>query len=875
MKSLVKNEIKYYRNQKPLTYEDYNELKTKNLKYTDDIFPPSIFSLISCDANGIYYDKIKGEEKAKQFLKKNEYKDIIWERISDMPEYNEIYNKEFSYESIMQGTIGDCYLISALCALSQYPKLIINDKENSINIIHNQKYAEVGYFEIKLFIDGEYQIVIIDDYIPYDQNLDDIAFVKSSKNFFWVLLVEKAIAKVFGGYSNIENDKNGNNSDKNENELLSRTNLVFQMLTGFVPEYFYFDNEYNKEHYKNEIFSKEEIYNKLYYDGLYQNKNKIQFLITSGTLNEDEGILEENYMPYNHSFSILDIKTVILNDDKSEVKLLLLNNPWGKNIYNSELFGKYKYNPNNKNMADLNKYIHYNMNSKDGTFWIDFDTFYESFSYVSLCKIIPNSKIKIYKFEDEIFYKKPLIFNLIVENDETEINFSIHLKRNVYEVKQYLSYCYLIINKYDENKKIIEAFSLYEYTRDINKSFTFNKGKYALFVYMPEKYHYNKNEKMINTLKIIHNKDIAFDFIKFDDNFSYLMQSIKNIFYLKDKNINTEINNNKKDIFSKIEHNILDGFAIIFLKNKTNKKFKLDYTLILKNYEILNSNFQKNSEEKYTINDKLCSYGDKFYICINNNKNAHISGEYKYIEKNELNNNESNVFDNSFFKFEQLKNEENIKNNKIKIFEYFSPEYYKIDRKIYEKMKYYDSDNLIHDFKTMNNSDNTKREIRSIENEDNIHTFGNFSKKYQNSTYSKDNLHGFENKKNNKLSIHNENNKYFMKNDTNSGYNFNIINDKDKNSIFENKIIMNEDNKINNTEENKIHEELNDRKHFYNYIDYMFKIEKKANQNANYTETLNKYKSLWNKMKDEEKIIYVFLNLLEQEKIININEIIE
>ena len=55
----------------------------------------------------------------------------------------------------------------------------------------------------------------------------------------------------------------------------------------------------------------------------------------------------------------------------------------------------------------------------------------------------------------------------------------------------------------------------------------------------------------------------------------------------------------------------------------------------------------------------------------------------------------------------------------------------------------------------------------------------------------------------------------------------------------------------------------------------MFKIEKKSNQNANYTETLNKYKSLWNKMKDEEKIIYVFLNLLEQEKIININEIIE
>ena len=56
------------------------------------------------------------------------------------------------------------------------------------------------------------------------------------------------------------------------------------------------------------------------------------------------------------------MKTIILNDEKTSVKLLLLNNPWGKNIYNSEIFGKYKYNPNNPNLKELNNYIHYNIN---------------------------------------------------------------------------------------------------------------------------------------------------------------------------------------------------------------------------------------------------------------------------------------------------------------------------------------------------------------------------------------------------------------------------------------------------------------------------------------------------------------------------------
>ena len=54
----------------------------------------------------------------------------------------------------------------------------------------------------------------------------------------------------------------------------------------------------------------------------------------------------------------------------------------------------------------------------------------------------------------------------------------------------------------------------------------------------------------------------------------------------------------------------------------------------------------------------------------------------------------------------------------------------------------------------------------------------------------------------------------------------------------------------------------------------MYKVEKKNNSNVSFTEVLNKYRGIWNKLKDEEKIVYVYINMLEEQKCIDINEII-
>ena len=215
-------------------------------------------------------------------------------------------------------------------------------------------------------------------------------------------------------------------------------------------------------------------------------------------------------------------------------------------------------------MEELNKYIQYNMNSKDGTFWIDFDTFYENFSYVSICKIISDSDVSIYYFDDDIYYLNPMIFNMIVTEDNTLSSISVHAKQNLNKLLNDKKYKYLIINRYDQNNNIIETYSKYDYYDDIGINLELNKGNYIIWVYIPKKF--NKDiSNMRGSLKIVNNKKIIFDFIKFDDNFKYIIQSAKDILLLKENNLNSEIEKYKKNIFSKISYKAIDGFCIIYL----------------------------------------------------------------------------------------------------------------------------------------------------------------------------------------------------------------------------------------------------------------------------------------------------------------------
>ena len=64
-----------------------------------------------------------------------------------------------------------------------------------------------GAYALRLYVNGEPIDVVIDDYFPFfeDPEKDCWAFARgTSETEIWVLLIEKAYAKVYGSYERIE-----------------------------------------------------------------------------------------------------------------------------------------------------------------------------------------------------------------------------------------------------------------------------------------------------------------------------------------------------------------------------------------------------------------------------------------------------------------------------------------------------------------------------------------------------------------------------------------------------------------------------------------------------------------------------------------------
>ena len=91
--------------------------------------------------------------------------------------------------------------MSTLSSLAEYPERIKK-------IFLNAEINDAGCYAVSIYVNGEKQTVVVDDYFPYDSNTERWAFSRPSKddgvNEIWVLLLEKVWAKVFGSYQRIE-----------------------------------------------------------------------------------------------------------------------------------------------------------------------------------------------------------------------------------------------------------------------------------------------------------------------------------------------------------------------------------------------------------------------------------------------------------------------------------------------------------------------------------------------------------------------------------------------------------------------------------------------------------------------------------------------
>ena len=187
--SNLKKKRKIFKNQK------ISNDNTQN--FIDELFPPNKDSILGLK-NGIPVEK--SEERLKKFRKGFlfDLDNIIWLRAEEIFNYQHysIFVNDISIDDVRQGYLGNCYFMSSLAAMTNIPQLICQ-------LFKSFQINKNGCYEVGLNIEGEWQIVLLDDYFPCSKKTRIPIFAKPNGPELWAMLLEKAWAKINGGYLNI------------------------------------------------------------------------------------------------------------------------------------------------------------------------------------------------------------------------------------------------------------------------------------------------------------------------------------------------------------------------------------------------------------------------------------------------------------------------------------------------------------------------------------------------------------------------------------------------------------------------------------------------------------------------------------------------
>jgi hypothetical protein len=486
----------YFKNQKP---PDIKQLQITKKTYTDPLFPPNNKTLISKDEYGNFTEPIEGASFYHEFNEEipNWKSELIWKRPSELPDNWILFDDELDFQKVFQGSLGDCYLIGAIKSLSKYPYLI-RDKFRS------WKYSRIGYYEIVLFINGQWQIVIVDDNFPYNKSLGKYEFAHSTNHTIWIMLLEKAWAKINGGYSNIIG---GSSRDP------------LEALTSFPSQII----ELEKEK------SISELYNVIH---LSLMKGAI---ITLSGANKNNIYAKTYKFKTNHCYSIIGSNCWKEND----IYLIKLIDPTGNNEFCGNWGSK-----SNKWTKEMKKKFKYNPDTNPFEFFIDLETIKKVAKQIVVCHYYAyNVHTKYFRFNEAYNFYKPFIFKLSFL-DKKDLSVSIYFKQRRFQrnIKKPKHPTTLVIFHYDNNNNVDDFFGTWDITNDIHLTTQMEKGNYIIWIYCAYNY-VSLEEKENFSLTVVFRSLIKFkrEFSGQDDKFELIHNLFTNYFnHVKRQTISKE-----------------------------------------------------------------------------------------------------------------------------------------------------------------------------------------------------------------------------------------------------------------------------------------------------------------------------------------------
>ena len=402
--------------------------------FKDEAFPPNENSLMGKSKEGTYLDPVEARHKV---FKESE---VEWKRITEIVPKPVLYEGSLSMEYIKYGRVSLNYFYAVLSALvKEYPSIITK-------IILSKDFNPNGMYQVKLYIDGEFQTITIDDYFPCIKGTNVCFFTRPSNFGIWTLLIEKAWAKVNGGYLNILNAWPGD---------------LFRALTGFP-----FDDVVHPQ------LTKEELFNEV--SNIIKNKG---FGFSLANNNKE---VEEKGLFYYHTYILEDTAKVEVDKDKF-VYLIKLRDAENESNWSGDFSPKSElWTDKLKSKMDKTK-----LDLKDGEFWISLEIFHKLFIRTDVCHMLTDGFVTYFSFEGEQL-KTPKVFNLYVQEDGF-VSVSILEKNWHYhrELRNTSHPTSLIIVEYDPSTKTIKdnIYSKYENNEDLELTKPLKKGYYLVWAY--------------------------------------------------------------------------------------------------------------------------------------------------------------------------------------------------------------------------------------------------------------------------------------------------------------------------------------------------------------------------------------------------------
>ncbi|XP_076190827.1 calpain-13 isoform X5 [Aptenodytes patagonicus] len=426
-------------NLKKFNNQDFNRLRalclSQGLLFEDATFPAHVSSI------------------GPNLLPEDKLRQIQWKRPTELQRNPYLIMDGVSRFDIMQGEIGDCWMLAALGSVTLQKQFL----ENVLPKDQGFQDDYAGIFHFRFWQHGDWVDVVIDDQLPF-LNGRYLSVHPRTSNEFWPSLLEKAYAKLRGSYQNLHG---GYLSD------------ALVDLTGGVQVQFSL---------KDPPPDLEEILKAA-------DKSKcLMGCSTSGQLRRN--IELRNGIVQGHAYTVTGIAKVRYRNDWKHI--IRIWNPWG----HGEWKGPWSDDSPQWDHVEPKFREALFRNKADGEFWMSYENFQEQFSWLYICNSTPtfldfgDQRCTTWSVDRHMNLCSPVIatagavstnpqyFFKVPDYDPKTYNVVISLMQKHAEGMQdakNLKTGFLITT---ENSKILKQnFSL---TRDVTNYFILSPGTYAV-----------------------------------------------------------------------------------------------------------------------------------------------------------------------------------------------------------------------------------------------------------------------------------------------------------------------------------------------------------------------------------------------------------